>query len=426
MKMTRLLAPFSALIAALALTACGGGGGSSGTAANSSSTTASPSTPASTPTPALASNQQLVIVTQNSFNNAPNVPMTSVTICVPNTTNCQTINNVLVDTGSSGLRLQASVLNSTFAALAPATATGGGSLAECAEFGSGYTWGSVRMLDVKLASETASNIPVQIAGDSVGPVPTSNCSGSQAMDTPSIMGANGILGIGTQAEDCSGCTSSTTGTPSYYSCTSSSTACTPVLTPTSSLVVNPVAHFATDNNGVALQLPAVATTAPAIFGTLTFGIGTQSNNQLGSAQIFTTQAGTHYFSSNLNGNSTPFTIIDSGTNNYFLPNTGLPVCASTSWLCPTVPWVIAGTLQGVSGTNASVSFDIVSEQTLHATGNWVQNSLGADSTPSTPLTATFGTGQLADLGLPFFFGRTVYTAIQGHSTPGGTGPYVAF
>jgi hypothetical protein len=29
-------------------------------------------------------------------------------------------------------------------------------------------------------------------------------------------------------------------------------------------------------------------------------------------------------------------------------------------------------------------------------------------------------------GLPFFFGRTVFTAIEGRSTPGGTGPYFAF
>ena len=31
-----------------------------------------------------------------------------------------------------------------------------------------------------------------------------------------------------------------------------------------------------------------------------------------------------------------------------------------------------------------------------------------------------------DFGLPFFFGRNVYTAIVGKSTPGGTGPYLAY
>ena len=31
-----------------------------------------------------------------------------------------------------------------------------------------------------------------------------------------------------------------------------------------------------------------------------------------------------------------------------------------------------------------------------------------------------------DWGLPFFYGRKVYTAIDGASTPAGPGPYVAF
>ena len=29
-------------------------------------------------------------------------------------------------------------------------------------------------------------------------------------------------------------------------------------------------------------------------------------------------------------------------------------------------------------------------------------------------------------GLPFFFGRTIFTAIEGQTTPGGVGPYFAF
>jgi hypothetical protein len=31
-----------------------------------------------------------------------------------------------------------------------------------------------------------------------------------------------------------------------------------------------------------------------------------------------------------------------------------------------------------------------------------------------------------DWGLPFFFGRKVYTSIEGQNTPAGTGPYVAY
>ncbi len=31
-----------------------------------------------------------------------------------------------------------------------------------------------------------------------------------------------------------------------------------------------------------------------------------------------------------------------------------------------------------------------------------------------------------DFGLGFFFGRSVFTAIEGQGTPGGAGPYFAY
>jgi hypothetical protein len=39
-----------------------------------------------------------------------------------------------------------------------------------------------------------------------------------------------------------------------------------------------------------------------------------------------------------------------------------------------------------------------------------------------------GTTSVPDFlwGLPFFYGRTVFTAIEKQDTPGGQGPYVAF
>ena len=40
-----------------------------------------------------------------------NIAFVSVTLCAPGGTNCQTIDHVQVDTGSVGLRIQASVLN---------------------------------------------------------------------------------------------------------------------------------------------------------------------------------------------------------------------------------------------------------------------------------------------------------------------------
>jgi len=39
---------------------------------------------------------------------------------------------------------------------------------------------------------------------------------------------------------------------------------------------------------------------------------------------------------------------------------------------------------------------------------------------------TTTTAPCFDWGLPFFFGRNVFTAIEGQSTPAGPGPYWAF
>src|SRR6516164_441264 len=56
-------------------------------------------------------NVQPVIVNAGPTNTYFNGLFTNVTICVPGSSNCQTINGVLVDTGSSGLRVLSSVLS---------------------------------------------------------------------------------------------------------------------------------------------------------------------------------------------------------------------------------------------------------------------------------------------------------------------------
>ena len=42
------------------------------------------------------------------------------------------------------------------------------------------------------------------------------------------------------------------------------------------------------------------------------------------------------------------------------------------------------------------------------------------------LAGPFTLAPVFDFGLPFFFGRNVFTAFDGKSTPGGTGPYSAY
>src|SRR5579859_966512 len=160
-----------ALVSVIA--ACGGGGGGdSSSSSNNSSTTLNggslPASPTQQPIAATAANT-VPITVGPGVNGVINIPTVSVTVCPPGTTsNCQTINNIQVDTGSFGLRLVSSVLNSSLlnGGLPISTLTSGAQLAECATFADGYTWGTVRTATVQIGGETtATGIPIQIIGD---------------------------------------------------------------------------------------------------------------------------------------------------------------------------------------------------------------------------------------------------------------------
>src|ERR1019366_1374884 len=101
------------LLAVLVLTACGGGGGTSMTSGSrGSSSGASSSSSSGHNFSAGGPNVVPITVgpgpTQASSN--VNIPYASVTVCIDGTSTCTTIQDVLVDTGSSGLRLMASAL----------------------------------------------------------------------------------------------------------------------------------------------------------------------------------------------------------------------------------------------------------------------------------------------------------------------------
>jgi hypothetical protein len=477
-KSTGLLAAALALCA-LAVS-CGGGGGSGSNNSNTSGSTVAQqiaSCTANLPTLAVPTtgNSVPVIVdagpcayglpfgttsgTSSVFVlGSANVPYTSVRICTPGTTSCQTIDHILVDTGSTGLRIMSSVLSSSVS-LPAVTTNGTTPLIECVQFADGYSWGSLRSADVRLAGEVASGITVQVIGDATTYTVPPSCTsgGSTALNDVISFGANGVLGIGLFAQDCgSNCVSSQNSF--YYSCPTTST-CQESTATLAQQATNPVAAF-TDYSGVVLQFPAVSAGGGALNlrGTLTFGINTQTDNQIAtlapSAGSYPADGYGDFIStlvSNTAGYALPTTpypnsFIDSGSNGIYLPSgTIIPTDSTSGWYTPTIAvsaqnpvadvFSLVATQQGATGTGNSNStintynFVIANANTvLFPLDNGTDtafNGLGAVS--SGTLSSSVGG---IDWGLPFFFGRPLFVVLEGNpitvgnSTP--TGPFWAY
>ncbi|HWI15663.1 MAG TPA: DUF3443 domain-containing protein [Burkholderiales bacterium] len=351
--------------------------------------------------------------------NSINILFTTVTVCAPGSSaNCQTIDHVVVDTASTGLRIVASVLSPALS-LTQQLDAGNNAVAECAQFAGGYSWGPIKIADVKIAGEQASSVPIQIIGDPAFTTIPSACSSTgPAHNSVQTLLANGILGVGYFVQDCGNACVQSANAGFYYSCATA--ACQAIALPLSKQVQNPVARFANDNNGVIVQLPAIPDTGAAtVTGALIFGIGTRSNNGLGNATVFPVNASTGTFTTVYKGQTLTRSFADSGSNALFFPDSTIPRCSTnTAFYCPGATLNLSGTIQGTNGTTATINFAIANTNAV------LQTNPGASAFNN--IGGPVGLPTAFDWGLPFFFGRNVYTAIVGASTPAGTGPYIAF
>jgi len=400
------------LVLALALAACGGGSGDNDSSSSAGTGGTGPQQP--------AGSNAVTVTVASGVAGVRNIPTVSVTICAPGTGTCQTVDNVQVDTESFGLRLMSSALSPSMASALPAggaSGAGGGTLAECLQFGDGsFMWGTVRTADVKIGGETASAIPIQVAGDLSASIAPSTCQDPDlALNTPARVGANGILGIGVAPTDCPGCTNASGSI--YYLCPSGGGSCTNTAVSVAQQVATPVARFAGDNNGVILQMPAVgAGGAPTATGTLIFGIGTQPNNTFAASQKLATDPAGDFIAT-FNG-SRMRAFLDSGSNGLFFVDSSVTPCTGNfhDFYCPSSTQTLSATLTGIDGaTNAGVSFDVANAVTLFNSGNYALGNLGGP----------YGSSSTLDLGLPFFYGRTVYYGYD-RTASGGAAPFVAF
>jgi len=414
---------FTMMIAALLLVACGGGGSSSSSSSSTTSNTVTNQTGTGsgslTTIPSTTGHAASIVVDAGpvSGTSSINVPYVSVTVCTPGTSGstaaCQTIDHVTLDTGSYGLRLLNSALSSNLT-LPAVTASNGQAVGECTAFVIGTTWGSVRLADIYIGGEVAKNIPIQDIGDHPGGasgIPT-DCSNTGTIeDTQAALGSNGILGIGLFVNDCDTCLSQVVAA-TYYTC-SSSGGCSNSKVTSSQVVKNPVASFAVDNNGTLIKLPSVSSAgSTGLSGTITFGIGTETDNTIGTATVYYTDSSGN-FTTTFNNTTMSSSYLDSGSNGLFFVDASLTQ-DSAGWYIPTSPLTLSATNTSHTGlSSGAISFTLVDVDTLPAS-IVAANIGGAGSS-----------GSFA-WGLPFFFGRTVYTGISGITVSGYTGPYWAY
>ena len=343
-----------------------------------------------------------------------NKPCVSVTVCTHGTSTCQTIDDILLDTGSYGLRIFRSALGPV--TLSQLQATGGsGSVVECTQFGDGSSdWGPVQLGDVTLGGETAQNVPIQVIDSSFGTVPSS-CG---IPDTsPSVAGLTGILGVGVFTEDCGSTCATDANNGIYYSCSGST--CTGTTVPLSSQVQNPVALLPADNNGVSVQLTSVPSNgSPSVNGILVLGIGTKTNNVPSGITTYNTDANGEIVT-NFSGSYAG--VIDSGSNGLFFapPSTGLlPDCPSSDsgWFCPSSTTTLSAVNEGASGSpSGEVLFQIENFTSLTNSSNNAFSNIGGSSSPNQ-----------FDWGIPLFFGRNIFVGIEGKTSSVGTGPYYSY
>jgi len=159
---------------------------------------------------------------------------------------------------------------------------------------------------------------------------------------------------------------------------------------------------------------------------------------LSNAQFGTALSGTGVFVANANpqnGNinttttygdlSEPASYVDSGSNGWFF-NDALAACTggNTGFYCPASTTPLSATMQGYASPTPptfTYSFNIASAAALSGSFAAFNDLGGPNSTCDNTLTpCTF------DWGLPFFFGRSVYTALEGTTIGGGgSSPFVA-
>ena len=124
-----------------------------------------------------------------------------------------------------------------------------------------------------------------------------------------------------------------------------------------------------------------------------------------------------YFSTTYKGVTLTNSFMDSGSNGLYFPDAALPDCPAdlTGFYCPATTQNLSATVRLTNGSSQTINFSVANASNLLASSSFAYNNLGG------------GLAELSfDWGLPFYFGRRVFSVIEGRNSVAGTGPLVAY
>ena len=334
----------------------------------------------------------------------------SVTVCEPGTERCATIDDVMVDTGSTGLRLEASAVP-RWLNLPPFLGADLRPLAECLRFVHDTAWGPLVRADVRFGGLIAKALPLQVIDDIGGSQPQV-CPRSDARPT-----SNGTLGVSQHLLDCQGACEQDAAAPGVF--INENTDWTPVqgrVTPDHRLP-NPISYLPGHDNGITIELPAPRNGgAEEVVGKLTFGIGIADGNRPFS-DVFRLDGAGH-FTTFLGGKAYPHSYIDSGTETYVTPDLGLPRCHGMSWAyCIKPRRQLYAAMVRSDGTHIPVPFTVGDYRTRRKQHVGAVDDVAEAAVPQSTAFVW---------GAPFFLGRRVSFLIEGKKVPGApemVGPF---
>jgi hypothetical protein len=338
-----------------------------------------------------------------------NLAYVDVTVCnaVPQ---CRTVPNVVVDTGSSGLRLHREALDGL--QLEPVRDGIGRRLGNAAHFASGGLWGTLHAAQLRIGQvETTRAIPIQLF-DAPSPLERLPASYDDDARARFIRMGNGVLGMSPRRHD-----------PQRYFALSRwgpkalLPAWTQVYVDASRQVVNPIIHFPEPyHNGSVISLPEVDRGAgqKTAQGWLGFGVGQPTESLFpAAARVMAHELDEQgKFAAMLGGRRVDL-VVDSGSNVLMLDlePLGLPRHERFKRFYDTAPLT---PLPLAFGAN---EIELARPLCIGPAAN--MNKALEDGYAVLPMLAIAPIAADAPnvLGLPFFFGRTVATGLQGAGNP---------